>query len=107
MDYLHLIITDIVFETSEPIALHFVDQDVVAFCSYGNQLSSTELVDISLSLPIQVDVHGEAILDDKGHFIPDWDYMESYIHAMEKQVIADVVDYKDSMITTAKELIYV
>ena len=28
MDYLHLIITDIVFETSEPIALHFVDQDV-------------------------------------------------------------------------------
>lgn len=28
MDYLHLIITDIVLETGEPIALHFVDQDV-------------------------------------------------------------------------------
>ena len=37
----------------------------------------------------------------------DWDYMESYIRAMEKQVITDVVDYKDSMITTAKELVYV
>ena len=37
----------------------------------------------------------------------DWDYMESYIRTMEKQVITDVVDYKDSMITTAKELIYV
>ena len=37
----------------------------------------------------------------------DWDYMAAYIRAMEKQVITDVVDYKDSMITTAKELIYV
>lgn len=37
----------------------------------------------------------------------DWDYMEAYIRAMEKQVITDVVDYKDSMITTAKELVYV
>lgn len=37
----------------------------------------------------------------------DWDYMEVYIRAMEKQVIADVVDYKESVITTAKELVYV
>ena len=37
----------------------------------------------------------------------DWDYMAAYIRAMEKQVITDVVDYKDSMITTAKELVYV
>lgn len=36
----------------------------------------------------------------------DWDYMESYIRVMEKQVIADVVDYKESVITTAKELVY-
>lgn len=37
----------------------------------------------------------------------DWDYMESYIRVMEKQVIADVVDYKESAIATAKELVYV
>lgn len=37
----------------------------------------------------------------------DWDYMESYIRVMEKQVIADVVDYKESTIATAKELVYV
>ena len=37
----------------------------------------------------------------------DWDYMESYIRAMEKQVIADVVDYKESAIATVKELVYV
>ena len=36
----------------------------------------------------------------------DWDYMESYIRVMEKQVIADVVDYKEFVITTAKELVY-
>ena len=36
----------------------------------------------------------------------DWDYMEAYIRVMEKQVIADVVDYKESAITTAKELVY-
>ena len=36
----------------------------------------------------------------------DWDYMESYIRVMEKQVIADVVDYKEFVIITAKELVY-
>lgn len=63
--------------------------------------------DVDLSLPVLVDEHGEAILDDDGAFVPDWDYMESYIRVMEKQVIADVVDYKESVITTAKEIVYV
>lgn len=34
---------------------------------------------------------------------PDFDYMEKYIRAMEKVVIADVVTYKDNVIETAKK----
>ena len=74
----------------EALYLISVLRKVVAFCSYGNQLSSTELVDIKLSLPVQVDVHGEALLDDDGNFIPDWDYMESYIHELEESYIHEL-----------------
>lgn len=35
----------------------------------------------------------------------DWDYITSYARAMEKQVIADVVDYKNEVIATTKELV--
>ena len=77
----------------EALYLISVLRKVVAFCSYGNQLSSTELVDIKLSLPVQVDVHGEALLDDDGNFIPDWDYMESYIHELEESYIHELDVY--------------
>ena len=36
---------------------------------------------------------------------PDFDYMERYIRAMEKLVIADVVKYKDKMIETTKKVV--
>ena len=35
----------------------------------------------------------------------DWDYMVTYVRATEKQVIADVVDYKNEVIATTKELV--
>ena len=35
----------------------------------------------------------------------DWDYMASYVRVMEKQVIADVVDYKNEMIETTKVIV--
>ena len=35
----------------------------------------------------------------------DWDYITSYARIMEKQVIADVVDYKNEVIATTKGLI--
>jgi len=35
----------------------------------------------------------------------DWDYMTSYARVMEKQVIADVVDYKNEMIETTKVIV--
>ena len=35
----------------------------------------------------------------------DWTYMEAYVRIMEKQVIADVVDYKNEVISKTKELV--
>lgn len=35
----------------------------------------------------------------------DWKFMEKYIHAVEKIVIKDVVDYKDSIIAKTKEIV--
>ena len=35
----------------------------------------------------------------------DWDFMEKYIKAIEKIVIADVVKYKDAMIATTKQVV--
>ena len=34
----------------------------------------------------------------------DWDYMEAYVRVMEKQVIADVVDYKNEVIALTKDV---
>lgn len=66
--------------------------------------------DCILSLPIQTDTEGNPIIDTecKYHpdgYIPDWDFMEKYIRAIEKIVIADVVQYKDAMISKTKEVV--
>ena len=66
--------------------------------------------DCVLSLPIQTDEENNPIIDTecKYHpngYIPDWDFMEKYIKAIEKIVIADVVQYKDAMISKTKEVV--
>ena len=35
----------------------------------------------------------------------DWDYMELYVRAKEKQVIVDLVDYKNTVIETTKDVV--
>ena len=37
-------------------------------------------------------------------YIPDWEYMEKYIKATEKEIIKEVVLYKDKVIAKAKEI---
>jgi len=63
-----------------------------------------------LSLPIQTDTNNNPIIDAdcKYHpdgYIPDWDFMEKYIKAIEKIVIVDVVRYKDAVISKTKEAV--
>lgn len=45
------------------------------------------------------------LLPTKSDGTPDFDYMERYIRAMEKAVIADVVKYKDKAIETTKKVV--
>ena len=71
--------------------------------NYSNMCTYNKIKNEIIQLPVKPGTDEINYTEDD----IDWDYMESYIRAMEKQVIADVVDYKNSEITTAKELIYV
>lgn len=60
-------------------------------------------------LPIQTSHDGKPIIDpDRTYhpdgYIPDWEYMEKYIKATEKEIIKEVVLYKDEVIAKAKEI---
>lgn len=76
-------------------ALYLVSciQKLVQNNTYGNQTSSTDLPYMNVYLPV----------NDNGEL--DWDFMNKYIKAIEKIVIADVVQYKDAMISKTKEVV--
>lgn len=61
--------------------------------SYNNMATWNKLKLLKISLPI-----------NSNNEI-DYDYMEKYIRAIEKIVIADVVKYKDTVIATTKKVI--
>lgn len=78
--------------------------------NYSNMCSWNKIKNDTLTLPIQTDADNNPIIDTerKYHpdgYIPDWDFMEKYIKAIEKIVIADVVRYKDEMIVKTKEVV--
>jgi hypothetical protein len=80
MDYLHLIITDIVFETSEPIALHFVDQDV-----------TDDFVDFLAQSPT-IGIHSFATDS------PSWQSVIDYDSYFDKfKVYTDFEDFKKAL----------
>ena len=61
--------------------------------SYNNMATWNKLKLLEISLPVN---SNEEI---------DFDYMERYIRAIEKLAIADVVEYKNRMIATAKKVV--
>ncbi len=67
--------------------------------SYSNMATWNKLKVLDISLPIKSDAPYDYTTDDI-----DFDYMERYIRAMEKVVIADVVRYKDKVIETMKKV---
>lgn len=61
--------------------------------TYQNKPGIQKYKDMSIYLPIT------------SNGTPDFDYMERYIRAMEKVVIADVVKYKDKVIETTRSIV--
>lgn len=55
------------------------------YYSYGNQLSSSKLKLLKLSLPM---------IDSE---TPDWDYMDSYIESMKLKFIESKIEHKDNL----------
>ena len=64
-----------------------------AFC-YSQKWSAKKMKYTYISLPVRKT--GE----------PDYEFMETYIRALEKVVIKGVVDWKDRIIKTTKEIVY-
>ena len=65
---------------------------------------------LNVMLPIQVDINNNPKTDPthkyhKDGYIPDFEFMERYIKAMQKVVIVDVVKYKDEVIEKTKSIV--
>ena len=78
--------------------------------SWNGSISYKKIQNDELCLPIQTDINNTPVIDQNhtyhpDGYIPDWTYMEKYIRAIEKVVIKDVVDYKDSIIAKTKEIV--
>lgn len=71
--------------------------------SRGNKATWDDKVENDkIKLPIQIDEEGNPVIDKnkKYHpkgYVPDWDYMHSYISAIEKKVVDKVVNYQKKM----------
>lgn len=69
--------------------------------SYGNKLRGKWYTEQLIQLPLKPGTDVNHTSEDD----IDWDYMEAYIRVMEKQVIANTVTYKDTLIAKTKELV--
>ena len=69
--------------------------------NYSNMCSYNKIKEETLKIPIKPDT------DETNYSASDidWDYMESYIRATEKEVIADVVEYKNAVIENTKNIV--
>ena len=63
--------------------------------NYSNMCSYNKIKAETIQLPVKPCTEDDI----------DWDYMASYVRTMEKQVIADVVDYKNEVIAMTKKLV--
>ena len=89
---------------TESIQLYLVSILKKAFANkyqWSNALSKTKIKNESIQLPVKPGTDELNYTEDD----IDWDYMTSYARVMEKQVIADVVDYKNEVIATTKKLV--
>lgn len=109
-DNIHFLVNSTICAKAKLFITQLLQKQLAMQFSYGRQFRMNFLEKLYVSLPIQTDDCNNPIIDTecKYHpdgYIPDWDFMERYIRAIEKIVIADVVKYKDAMIAKAKEVV--
>lgn len=73
---------------------------------WNDSISFKKIQKDTFYLPIKTDNQNVPILDKEREYhmdgyIPDFDYMEKYIRAIQKKVVTDVVNYKDSVIQSS------
>ncbi len=78
--------------------------------SYTQKWNLERMKSSDVVLPICFNNDGTPTIDPNhtyhsDGYIPDFDYMEKYIRAMQKMVIADVVKYKDSVIAQTRKVV--
>ena len=78
--------------------------------SYTQKWNMEKMRESHIVLPIRLNTDGSPKIDSDctyhpEGYIPDFDFMEKYIRAMQKKVIADVVKYKDEIISHTKEIV--
>lgn len=89
---------------TEHVQLYLVSILKKAFANkyqWSNALSKTKIKNETIQLPVKPGTDDVNYTEDD----IDWDYMTAYARVMEKQVIADVVDYKNEMIETTKVIV--
>ena len=78
-----------------------IQKSIQSKYSYSNKAVWVKVQNESIQLPVKPGT------DDVNYTEADidWDYIEAYVRVTEKQVIADVVDYKNEVIATTKALV--
>lgn len=97
---------------NELVGLYLVSQMMYLrkMFSYAEMGTWNKMKSLYISLPIITDKNKKPVLDSehKYHpdgYLPDFDYMEKYIRAIQKKVVADVVKYKNQVIAHTQEVL--
>lgn len=90
---INLLYNDNLTETTALYVCTAIEKVSTAVAAYTNLFNSDRLANAEISLPVTTED------------VPDWDYMERYVRAIEKIVIKDVVDFKDAMIMKTKAVV--
>ena len=101
--------TDISEETKLYVATN-IRKSLNGLFDYGRQYRQKTYNETTVSLPIQTTSEKEPVIDEEKRYhpegyVPDWEYMEKYIRALEKVVVKDVVEWKDEMIEKTKMVV--
>ena len=78
--------------------------------AYNSYPTLKSLNKTNILLPIQTTSEKEPVIDEEKRYhpegyVPDWEYMEKYIRALEKVVVKDVVEWKNEMIEKTKMVV--